>query len=215
VKMATLSELISRCFSPEEKDRNKGRMEALSAPLQSTSEKPAYKYEAEVFNFLLANKESLGIKEVTKFTALLVDGAVELLDGKRLVLEIKFRMNWKKACQAEYQFRNFLKRHIREAGPVNGGLVLFEEFSGDGWEKQAACRLWENGWSCWYGGHSEVDGFRLDLLRLRNGKLENSPLADANKAKVDESTSEEASRLLAGLVAEGTNQSLQREGGGI
>ena len=59
VKMTTLSELISQCFSPEEKDRIKGRMEPWSAAPQSNSEKPAYKYEAEVFNFLLANERQV------------------------------------------------------------------------------------------------------------------------------------------------------------
>jgi len=52
------------------------------------------------FNFLLANKVSLGIKAVLKFTALLLDGAVELVDGRRLAVEIKYRMNWEKACVA-------------------------------------------------------------------------------------------------------------------
>jgi hypothetical protein len=180
--MITLSELISRHITPEAKDRiSRPGVEILSEPIQGKSEKPYDQYEAEVFNFLLAkpNKEELGIKSVMKFTALLVDGAVELMDGKRLTVEIKFWMNWEKACQAEWQFRTFLKRTDRRPFPVDGGIVFFEEFSGD-WKRQARCRFIENGWSNWYRGYSEVEGFRVDLLRLRGGKLDAFPMVDAS-----------------------------------
>jgi hypothetical protein len=135
-----------------------------------------------VFNFLLANQVTLGIKSVLKFTALLVDGAIELLDGKRLTVEIKYRMNWEKACQAEWQFRHFLKTVEAKDNPVNGGLVCFEEFSGD-WKRQVKRRLLENGWNHWYRSHSEVDGFRLGLLRFCGGSLESfhEALDDASK----------------------------------
>src|SRR5689334_22613077 len=131
--MTRLSELIGRWISPEKKGQHEPKITTLFAAIPATGEKPTAKYEAKVFNFLFTNKESLGIKSVMKFTALLVDGAVELTDGKRLTVEIKFRMNWAKACQAEFQFRNFLKRHSASY-PVSGGLVFFEEFSGD-WSK--------------------------------------------------------------------------------
>lgn len=199
--MTTLSELISRCITPEAKDPNRPKTETLSALVHAKSTKPHDQYEAEVFNFLLVNKEELGIKNVMKFTALVVDGAVELLDGKRLTVEIKFRMNWEKACQAEWQFKTFLKNTDRMPFPVDGGLVFFEEFSGD-WNRQAGCRLLVNGWSHWYRGHSEVDGLRLDLLRLYRGKLEGFPLADATAiiALVDRLPSEERNRVLSSLV---------------
>jgi hypothetical protein len=177
--MNTLSEIISRRIIPEQKDRNSPHNETLSAPIQGISEKPPALYEAVVFNYLLAKKDELGIKSVIKFTALLVDGAVELLDGKRLAVEIKFRMNWEKACQAGWQFRTFLKRTDRRPFCVDGGLVFFEEFSGD-WQRRAQSRLLENGWNHWYTGHSEVDGLRLDLLRLRlpNEEIEPFPIGE-------------------------------------
>lgn len=171
--MRTIFELISREISAEAKDRGKPKVETLTAGIASRSEKLHDKYEAEVFNFLLANRDGLGIKSVMKFTNHLVDGAVELSDSRRLTVEIKFRMNWEKACQAEYQFRNFLRRHGKEI-PVDGGLVIFEEFSGD-WQRQPACRQVQNGWNFWYMAHSKVDDLRLDLLRLRNRELEGFP----------------------------------------
>ena len=146
--MPMLSELIGRAITPEAKARNKPTVVTLSAPIQPNTEKAHGQYEAGVFNFLLTNMEPLGIKAVMKFTALLVDGAVELFDGRRFTVEVKFRMNWEKACQAEWQFRNFMKRTEVRPFPVAGGIVVFEDFSGD-WTRQAACRLLENGWSHW------------------------------------------------------------------
>jgi hypothetical protein len=200
--MPTISELISRCFTPEQKKvRHKPKIQTLSAPIRVKSKKPFAIYEAEVFNFLLAFKEALGIKKVMKFKAQRVDGAVELLDGKQLALEIKFRMNWEKACQAEWQFRRFVKRHGKDF-PVDGGLVFFEEFSGD-WKRKAGGRLLENGWSHWYMGHSEVDGLRLDLLRLCKEKLESFPILDAITAKIEKMTAEEANWLRGRLASQG------------
>ena len=190
-----LSELLGRPITPEAFDRHAPRVELLSAPVQVKSQKPPRQYEAAVFNFLLANKEVLGIKRVMRFKALLVDGAIELLDGKRLTLEIKFRMNWEKACQAECQFRSFLRDTDRRPFPVDSGIVIFEEFSGD-WNGKAGCRFLENGWSFWYRGHSVVDGFRVDLLRFRAAKLDGFPMADAIVAKLGELTDEEKQRVF-------------------
>jgi hypothetical protein len=197
--MTTLSELIGRSITPEAKDRNKPTMLTLSAPVQPNTEKPHGQYEADVFNFLLANKEPLGIKAVMKFTALLLDGAVELNDGRRLAVEVKFRMNWEKACQAEWQFRTFAKRADERPFSVDGGIVVFEEFSGD-WNRQAACRLLENGWSNWYRAHADVDGRRLDLLRLRAGRLDSFPIAGAAIEKIKTMSEEEASQMVAALA---------------
>jgi len=174
--LQSLSELIGRTIVPEEKDRKNPTVVPLSAPIQPNNHKPHGQYEAEVFNFLLANKEPLGIKAVMKFTALRVDGAIELIDGRRLTVEVKFRMNWQKACQAECQFRTFMKRTDVRPFPVDGGVVIFEEFQGDGWHRRPACRRLDDGWNAWYYSHADVDGLRLDLLRLRAGELEGFPM---------------------------------------
>jgi len=178
----TLCELISRRITPELKDRNAPKIEALDGLIPSRADKLGYQFEVEVFQFLLDNKISLGVRTVMKFTALLMDGAIELADGQRLALEIKFRMNWEKACQAEWRFRNYLRRH-QQTYPVSGGIVIFEDFSGD-WQRQAGCRQVQNGWNNWYLGHSEVEGFRLDLLRLSKAseRLESFPLVGPNIA---------------------------------
>lgn len=200
--MITLCDLIGRTITPEAKLRNSPKNVTLSAPIHANTEKADGQYEAEVFNFFLANANLLGIKAVMKFQALVVDGAVELIDGRRLTVEVKFRMNWEKACQAEWQFRTFMKRTGVKPFPVGGGIVVFEEFSGD-WSRQAARRLLENGWSHWYRGHADVDGLRLDLLRLQSGKLEGFPIADAIVEKIKTMSEEDATKVLTGLAGHG------------
>src|SRR5207245_9775840 len=85
--MTTLSELIGLRITPEAKESNRPSVEILSAPTSASGSKQHSRYEAEVFNFLLDNREALGIKNVMKFSALGVDGCVELTDGKRLAVE--------------------------------------------------------------------------------------------------------------------------------
>jgi hypothetical protein len=172
----TFEQLLSHRITPKTRSWNQSTITFLSVPASRNSTAPWRAYEDEVFNFLLANREPLGFANVLAFGSLLIDGAVEFADGRRLALEIKYRMNWEKACQAELQFRNFLKRKEAKQGPVVGGLVLFEEFSAD-WKRKPASRTLENGWNFWYEGHCEVEGLPLHLARLRGGQLEVYPPA--------------------------------------
>src|SRR5205085_11746297 len=114
--------------------------------------------------FLLGQED---VKAVTRFKNLRVDGALVLSNDRRLAVEIKLRMNWEKACQAEYEFRQFLKLPEAKTDPVIGGIVFFEEFSGD-WKTHAKSRQLEDGWSHWYRGHSKVDGLPSHLARIRD-----------------------------------------------
>jgi hypothetical protein len=180
--MATIAELISLNFEPEHRNRKEPIVDPLLAPPPCPENaKPARKYECEVFNFLLENKAALGIHTVFKFTNLKVDGAILLTDGRRLAIEIKFRMNWTKACQAESEFRRFLLTSEAKNNPVSGGIVFFEEFQGDGWERRPKSRSLENGWNSWYTAHHKVDGYRLDLFRIRQGRLEHFQAALAER----------------------------------
>ena len=120
-----------------------------------------------------------------------------------MTIEIKLRMNWMKACQAESQFRTFVKRTDRRPFAVDGGLVFFEEFRGDGWERRVKRRLLENGWSEWYRSHSEVEGFRVDLFRLRASELEGFPSNEIVIAQLERLTPQEVSRLFASLAKTG------------
>lgn len=169
--MTTISELIARSITPEGKRFNEAmKDEVLSTGAHAKSDKPQDVYEAWVFDFLHKNKLRLGISRVVRFAAAVLDGALELSDGNLFVgIEIKYRMNWEKACGAEWQFRNYMRRHAESMGSLNGGIVIFEEFSGD-WNRRQGDRILENGWSHWYRGHSQIyDDFHLSLLRLEMG----------------------------------------------
>src|SRR5215218_4921999 len=71
-------------------------------PLTGMELEPAA-YEIEVFNFLLAEKEHLGIAQVERAKNFRVDGVLTLADSQKVAVEIKYRMDWEKACQAESQ----------------------------------------------------------------------------------------------------------------
>jgi hypothetical protein len=58
---------------------------------------------------------------------------------------------------------------------IRGGLVFFEEFSGD-WARTRTTTTFQNGWRFWYHGHSQVEGLSLDLVRFHTGELEWCPL---------------------------------------
>jgi hypothetical protein len=90
-----------------------------------------------------------------------VDGLVEVRvdddQTMRLGLEIKYRMDWPKACQACAQIAWYQERVPLLGGdPIVGGLVVFEEFAQD-WKKiPKKKRLLENGWGYWYTDHPHV-----------------------------------------------------------
>jgi hypothetical protein len=174
LSLPTISELISLDFTPEVKKRKKAKVSPLSVPLDWPDDsKPPSRYEYHVFKFLLENKDTLGIQTVFKFENLRVDGAILLLDKRRLAIEIKLRMNWMKACQAQYQFGRFLLTDEAKTHPaVSGAIVFFEDFEGNGWEKRPKYKVLEDGWNNWYTSHFKVEGHRLDLFRLRQQEFD-------------------------------------------
>jgi hypothetical protein len=175
--MERLADLFSEQTPPEPIATRAPTSRVLESLVDKRGSKtvPA-QFEDDVFNFLLAHKEELGISELVRFTSSSVDGAIQLHDGRRLALEIKYRMNWQKACQAGWQISQFLRTAEARERPVRGGLVVFEEFNED-WVRPAKKRLLEVGWSNWYTGHCEVEGVRVELVRLRDGAYQSFPAA--------------------------------------
>jgi hypothetical protein len=177
--MNTISELTNRAITPTNHSRREGQEQILSCPIPLGNKTARHAtYEIEAFNFLWDHKDELGIQSVTRFTNLLVDGQILLTDGSRLVIEIKLRMNWLKACQSEWQFRHFLKRFKKDEDTnlVHGSIVFFEEFTGD-WNRRKgkAKNVW--GWEGWYLFYRDaIAGKRMDLLMLCNEELQGYPL---------------------------------------
>jgi len=167
-----LTDLISRDISPEPGRVNSPAAHPIDAPILAMgTETEPHAFEIAVFNFLLTHKEPLGISAVWRCRNVRIDGLVDLVDGRRVALEIKYRMNWEKACQACAQF-GWYRNHVEaKEKPLTSGLVVFETFTGD-WARRKPKWLLENGWSFFYMDHREVEGLRVDLARLRDGAME-------------------------------------------
>ena len=198
----TIAELISLETKPEERQRRRPVVTPLAVPLRCPDgAKLRSKFEWEVFNFLLEKKAVLGIETVFKFKNLFVDGAVLLADGRRLAVEVKLRMNWTKALQAESEFSRFLLTPEAKANPVSGIIVFFEAFQGDGWHRKAKSRLLENGWNHWFANYARIDGYRADLFRLSQGEFEHYRLALARSiiASAEYLPEEEKEKLRAAV----------------
>lgn len=172
-----LSDLNRSLIAPEEARVLKPSFQLIQSPrLLRGTESPPATFEVEVFNFVFANRERLGVSSITRCRNVRVDGLIDLADGQRLALEVKYRMNWEKACQACSQFSWFVKRADAVERPVDGAIVVFRDFSAD-WARRSPSRLLENGWNYWYTDHHEVEGRPCNLVRLRDGTLESFPLA--------------------------------------
>lgn len=131
--MERLTDLISRDISPEPGRINSPAAHPFDAAVLATgTETEPHAFEITVFNFLLEHKEQLGISGLWRCRNVRIDGLIDLVDGRRLALEIKYRMNWEKACQACAQF-GWYRTHVEaNEKPLAGGLVVFETFTGDG-----------------------------------------------------------------------------------
>jgi hypothetical protein len=197
--MAKIADLFGLDITPEVRKRRAPKVTLLVSALDCPeSPDPPLNFESTVFKYLLENKDALGIQQVFKFKNLKVDGAILLDDGRRLTVEMKYRMNWGKALEAVSEFRLFLLTPEAEAHPVSGGVVFFEEFEGAGWHKKPKCRVLENGWNYWYTSHSRVEGKPLDLFRLRQGQIDTyrSALCTGIIAKADTFPTEYKEQVL-------------------
>jgi hypothetical protein len=139
--MTTIADIISFDVKPEERLRREEKADVLSSPLIcQTRAKPSRKYECEVFNYMLDKKHELGINTIYTFKNLGVDGAVLLVDGRRVAVEIKMRMNWKKALESQAEIRRFLMSSHAQTHPVKNAIVFFEQFQGGDWPRKAKSR---------------------------------------------------------------------------
>ncbi len=148
-----------------------GELEPFSPnDLSGRNNEPAV-FEHAVFGYLFDHKGQLSIRAVLRARALRVDGLVELDDGRRIAVEVKYRLNWAKATQALRQIEWFHEHP--DVGSVDGGLVFFEEFSGD-WARpisktapngQAGWRLFDEEAAPTKSNH----GLSVRAIRLRGG----------------------------------------------
>lgn len=115
------------------------------------------KFEKRAFIHLFDNVEKHAIEKIFVANNMRVDGLLELDDGKVILLEMKYRLNWFKSSNARVEFQTFVtdpliqkefQKHFPEKQP-EGALIIFERFSHD-WEKRTWNSLHEDGWSLFY-----------------------------------------------------------------
>jgi hypothetical protein len=170
-----LAELISTEISPEPSRQKRPNRMAVEQPLLATPNETVPKaFERRVFNHLLKHHERLGISRVWKCENVRIDGLLQLEDGRHVAVEIKYQMNWAKACQACAQIGWYHSGSYFDDSQIEAGLVVFETFSGD-WATRRGSSAAERGWSNFYAEHHQIDGIRVDLLRLRNEILTTFP----------------------------------------
>ena len=108
-------------------------------------------------------------------------------------------MNWQKAMEATFEFKQFLQTEEAKTNPVHGAIVFFEKFDGSGWQRTPQCRVLQDGWNEWYRYFSKIDGIgSVDLIRLQNdllGHYESEKVA-ASILALAESLPEEQREIL-------------------
>lgn len=167
--MLTILDILALDPKPDDLRHPSPKSEEVLESSFAESSVAHYTYERQVLAKLFENRHKLGIDKVYRFKNQSMDGELLLQDGSLVPFEIKFRMNWLKACQANWQFARFIKLTGRNG--CNTGIVFFEEFSGD-WDITAKSRSIQNGWIRWYKEHYQLQDLTFHLVRLRNGEIE-------------------------------------------
>lgn len=167
--MLTISEILAMDPNPDDLRHPPPNSEEILEPSSAVSAVAHYTYEREVLTFLFNNRHRLGIEKLYRFKNQSLDGELILQNGASVPFEIKFRMNWLKACQANWQFARFTTLTGRDH--CDTGIVFFEEFSGD-WAVTAKSRSIPNGWIRWYKEHYKLHGLNFHLVKLCNGQIE-------------------------------------------
>ena len=96
----------------------------ITQPIKANFNQAFREYENEVFNFLLAKRSVLKIREIYQFKNCIIDGEIVTECDQVVPIEIKYRMNWLKACQAEWQLARFANSHNHDA-VISNGIVFF------------------------------------------------------------------------------------------
>ena len=96
-----VDELLGQSFRPEEYGRNEPKVTEVTGPSGKERAKKDKDliYEDRVFDTLWQQKDDLDLTRVWRLQSSVIDGALETQAGKMVAIEVKYRMNWMKACQ--------------------------------------------------------------------------------------------------------------------
>ena len=150
--MATIKDILALSPKPVDLKRRIPRTIEIHTRIEDTQKSKSLAYQVEVFrssditpvsgrfpgvsgvmsellNYLFDHKQEMGIETIYRLKNQRMDRELVLAGGDRVTFEIKYRMNWLKACQSGDQFRKYLKMNEASGSQVIAGIVLFEEFS--------------------------------------------------------------------------------------
>jgi len=139
-----ISCIVNKTVKPMFGTRHERQIEEFIACTPEEHPKVYIEFERKVFNYLLKNKDTLGISKVYRLRSSGADGLLELDSGETVLLEIKYALGWAKCCQSRIQFQRFLTEKLYGRFSVRkpeSGLIVFNRFSGD-WAKR--------GWDYFY-----------------------------------------------------------------
>jgi len=156
VRLTPVKDIAGVIAAPFPVSPRKARKADFDARARRGASAPA-RFERQVIRYLRKHGHRHGIVDVKELRNVLVDGTVVLKTGRRLIIEIKYRMGWATACVADCQVDAFLRLPTGRRRRASGALVIFEEFNGD-WARRRKGSKTENGWFHWYTGHCTAAG---------------------------------------------------------
>jgi len=145
----------------------------VEAESKGTSENEPNLFETDVFNYLYRNKNELGIEKVYALQYMLVDGLLQLNDGRTVILEIKHALNWFTNCSARVEIARFLvEKRLTPFKQPERALIIFEHFSPP-WKRKT------RGWSYFYEEESVLRNkfppIPVDIAQLTEAGLKGAP----------------------------------------
>jgi len=166
-----IQEIIDRKINPEwvPKPQSPRLIEVTESLPDPPSKRADLVFEKTVFNYILENKQSLGVSNVYQLRAARTDGLLKLDTGQMVLLEIKYALGWVKCCQARIQFESFIKLNIYGKIHIDkpeNALILFNQFSRD-WARMGKYNRQKG----WYNFYDEQNYLSDDSLNIHIAQL--------------------------------------------
>ena len=177
-----IEDLLSGKIKPATRGKKTPSCSVMTETLEINDNwKVTKNFEKRVLNWLYS-KKNFNIEKVYALNKMLIDGALEMSDGRMVLLESKFALNWFTSCNARIEFQRFMAGRLYERLSGNkipsNALIIFDHFSGD-WDKKTKSRKCKNGWNFFYEEENvlrEVSSLPIDISQLTTRGLKN-PLA--------------------------------------
>ena len=176
-----IEDLFTKAVKPEVRKRKNPVCSPISQiPLVKEKISTPIKFEQDVLEFLYRNITPLGITNIYSLENMYLDAALELEGNRLILLEFKFALNWRTACNARIEIQRFMQEKFFEKAPLNKmpekALIIFDHFSGN-WNRTSIGHKLENGWNFFYEEENVlrkgVSTIPIDIAQLTDKGIEN------------------------------------------